>query len=171
MEFVRPEVKTGIWRWREALIGMVVSGLGMIWAVTGLGLMSIIGTSLAVAGALIVFAGIQRARFRVADGGKGVVYVDEGQVTYYGPVEGGSVAVADLTLVELDPQSGKQSEWVLHDPHGLPLRIPTNAEGSEALFDVFAGLEGLQTEKMLRDLKSQPDHQVVIWQSKVVALH
>lgn len=171
MEFVRPEVKEGIWRWREALVGFAVSMLGLFWALSSIGFMSIVGTSLAIAGALLVFAGIQRARFRVGSGGSGIVYVDEGQVTYYGPIEGGTVSVADLTLVELDPAAKPHPVWILHDPASAPLRIPTNAEGAEALFDVFSGLEGLQTEKMLTELNNAPDRHVVIWQSKIVALH
>lgn len=171
MEFLRPKAKKAIWRWREALIGFAVSMLGLYWAIGGFGILSIIGTSLAIAGALLVFAGIQRARFRIGTGGTGVVQVDEGQVTYYGPVEGGSVAVADLTKVELDPSAKPHSEWILHDPNSAPLRIPTNAEGAEALFDVFARLDGLRTEKMLADLTNAPNRHVVIWQSKAVTLH
>jgi len=59
----------------------------------------------------------------------------------------------------------------LYDPTMAPLRIPTNAEGTEALFDVFSSLNGLQTEQMLATLNSKPNEQVVIWQSKAVALH
>ena len=171
MELVRPEVKDTIWRWREALIGFVVSMFGLYWALNGIGIVSIIGTSLTVAGALLIFAGIQRARFRIGTGGIGVVYIDEGQVTYYGPVDGGSVTISDLVRVDLDPSKKNNSEWILHDPHTAPLRIPTNAEGAEHLFDVFAGLEGIETEQMLTELQKSPDREVVIWQAKVVALH
>jgi hypothetical protein len=165
------ELKESIWRAREALIGVFVSILGMYWAIGGSGLLQMIGTSLAVAGALLSFAGIQRARFRTGGGGAGVVHVVEGQVAYYGPHEGGAMSVADLTMVELDPTTKPISQWVLHDPHSPPLRIPTNAEGAESLFDVFASLEGIQTEKMLSELSGKPDRQVVIWQAAVPALH
>lgn len=168
---MRPEIKDGLLRWREALIGFAVSVFGIYWAINGLGILSIVGISLAIAGALLVFAGIQRARFRVGSGGTGVVYVDEGQVSYYGPLSGGSVAVADLRRIELDPTSKPHPEWVLLDPATAPLRIPTNAEGADVLFDVFAGLEGIKTELMLSGLKNAPDRRLVIWQSKVVTLH
>ncbi len=171
MQLVRTEVKESIWRAREALIGIFVSILGMYWAIVGIGLLQMIGTSLAVAGALLFFAGIQRARFRTGTGGAGVVHVMEGQVAYYGPYEGGAMAVADLTKVELDPTTKPVSQWVLHDPHSPPLRIPTNAEGADSLFDVFAKLEGIQTEKMLNELTGKPERQVVIWQAAVPALH
>ncbi|MGB5560626.1 MAG: hypothetical protein WBN04_21755 [Paracoccaceae bacterium] len=171
MQFVRPELKEAIWRCREALIGVFVSILGMYWAIAGDGILQIIGTSLTIAGALLFFAGIQRARFRTGSGGAGVVHVMEGQVAYYGPYEGGAMAVAELTKVELDPTTKPVSQWILHDPHSPPLRIPTNAEGAEALFDVFAGLEGIQTERMLTELTGTPDRQVVIWQAAAPALH
>jgi len=168
---MRPEVKEGLLRWREALVGSAVSIFGIYWAANGLGFISAIGTVLAIAGALLVFAGIQRARFRVGTGGSGVVYVDEGQVSYFGPVSGGSLAVADLQQIEFDPTVKPHAEWVLHDHANVLLRIPTNAEGADALFDVFSGLEGLHTEKMLSGLRNDHGKRVVIWQSKVVALH
>lgn len=171
MQFIRPEIRESIARAREAIIGVFVSILGMYWAVGGSDMMRIIGTSLTIAGALLFFAGIQRARFRTGGGGAGVVHVMEGQVAYYGPHEGGAMAIADLTKVELDPTTKPVSQWVLHDPHSPPLRIPTDAEGAEALFDVFANLEGIQTERMLSELSGSPDRQVVIWQAKPPALH
>ncbi len=171
MQLVRPEVKEAILRCREALIGVFVSILGMYWAIGGTGIMTMIGTSLAIAGAVLFFAGIQRARFRTGAGGAGVVHVMEGQVAYYGPHEGGAMAVADLTKVELDPTAKPTSQWVLHDPHSPPLRIPTNAEGAESLFDVFAKLDGIQLDRMLGELTGKPERQVTIWQASAPALH
>lgn len=171
MQIIRPDVSEAIWRFRDAIIGIAVSLLGLYWAINGIGFMKIVGTSLAVAGALLVFAGIQRGRFRAGSGGSGVVHVVEGQVTYYGPIEGGSVVVADLDRVELDPTVEPEGEWILYDPSTVPLRIPTNAEGAETLFDVFSNLEGLQTERMLATLNGKLKKQIVIWQSKTAALH
>lgn len=171
MQLLRPEVKDAIWRSREALIGAGVSMFGLYWAVTGMGIMQIVGTSLTIAGALLFFAGIQRARFRTGHGGAGVVHVVEGQVAYYGPYEGGTMAISELTKVELDPTTEPASQWILHDPHSPPLRIPTNAEGADSLFDVFASLDGIETEKMLDELHGAPDRQVVIWQSRADGLH
>ncbi len=171
MTFLRAEVKQAMFRFRDAIAGVAVSLLGLYWAINGVGFMTIVGTSTALAGALLVFAGIQRGRFRSGAGGPGVVHVDEGQVTYYGPIEGGSVMISNLDRVDLDPSVRPESEWVLHEPGAGYLRIPTNAEGAEALFDVFSALEGLQMEKMLAALKSTRRKQVVIWRSKRAALH
>ena len=171
MTFIRAEAKEHIWRFRDALIGGAVSLIGVYLAVRSIGFVSIIGTSVAIAGALLVFAGIQRGRFRAGVDGAGVVHVDEGQVTYFGPLEGGSVVVADLEQVDLDPGPDTSPVWVLHDHSQPPLRIPADAQGAETLFDVFASLEGVQLEPMLATLNSNLKERAVIWKSKTRALH
>ncbi len=171
MSLIRPEISEAIQRYRDAIIGVGVSVLGLYLAINGFGFMSILGTSLAVAGALLVFAGIQRGRFRAPAGGPGIVHVDEGQVTYFGPVEGGSVLIRELSKVEYDATARPAPEWILHDSFSGPLRIPSNAEGAEALFDVFASLSGLKTERMLATLSRRRRKQTVIWQAKRPALH
>lgn len=165
MAFVRTEVKQAITKFRDAIAGVAISLLGTYWALNGLGFMAILGTSMAVAGALLVFAGIQRGRFKSDDDGPGVVHVDEGQVTYFGPLDGGSVVVADISRVELVPSADGKAHWILYDPATEPLQIPTDADGAQALFDVFSGLDGLQTEKMLALLNSPRKKHEVIWRA------
>lgn len=171
MSFIRPEVLNGFWRWREALFGVFVACCGMFWAVSQQGIMAAVGTSLAIVGALIVFAGIQRTRFRVGTGGPGVVQVHERLVTYYGPHEGGSVSIDALASVELEPKSQPAAEWVLTEVGGQPLHIPTNAENAEVLFDVFASLDGIRTENMLSKLRAHPGERVMIWQESQRRIH
>ncbi len=171
MEIIRPEIQQAINRFRDAIAGVGVSVLGLYWALGSTGGLAIIGTSMAIAGALLVFAGIQRGRFRTGAGGPGVVLVDEGQITYYGPIEGGSAVISELNRVELDPGAAASPEWVLHQFGAGPLRIPTNAEGAEALFDVFSALDGLETEKMLAALEKTRDHQVEIWRAGRATSH
>ena len=169
MSFIRPEARSVIWRWRESLTGFVVAMGGLYLAVMGSGLSQMFGFSLVVAAAVLMFAGMQRARFRIGSGGPGVVQVDEGQVTYFGPFEGGSVAIGQLSLVELDPKTRPTSSWVLTEEGQPPLAIPTTAEGAEALFDVFAALDGIRTERMLSELQREPKKRVVIWQRQSAA--
>ena len=171
MTFVRPEIWQAAVRFRDALAGIAVSFLGLYMALGNSASLTVLGTSMAIAGALLVFAGIQRGRFRTGAGGSGVVMVDEGQVTYYGPIEGGSVVIADLLRVELDPGAAPSSEWVLTESHANNLRIPVNAEGAEALFDVFSGLDGLQTEKMLAAIEGTRGQQVEIWRANHRSVH
>jgi len=170
MSFVRSELLNGFWRWREALAGFAVAAFGLYWAVGQQGLFAIVGTMLALVGALLIFAGIQRTRFRIGAGGPGVVQVHERLVTYYGPLDGGSVSIDALASVELEPKR-KPAEWVLTEIGGAPLHIPTNAENAEALFDVFSALEGIKTENMLSKLHANPAERVMIWQNSQRRLH
>jgi hypothetical protein len=164
MSFIRPGLRSALWRWRESCAGSGVAAVGLYFAIVSFGLAQMLGFSMVVAGAVLMFAGFQRARFRVGSGGPGVVQVDEGQVTYFGPFDGGSVAIRQLSLIELDPRARPSSTWVLTEPGQPPLAIPTTAEGAEALFDVFAALDGIRTERMLAELQKQPQRRVVIWE-------
>ena len=163
MSFIRPEVKAGLTRWREALAGAGVALLGLYWALSVGGLLGWIGWLLLPAGAGIAVIGFQRARFRSDGRGPGVVMIDEGEITYMGPLSGGSVSVADLERLVLDPSS-RPTAWVLEEPGQPILHIPVNADGAGDLFDVFSTLPGLKTERMLAELNGQGVHPVVIWE-------
>ena len=163
--FIRPEVRLAAWRYRDALIGAIVSVFGLGWAVSAIGFMQMLGMAVTLAGALLVFAGIQRGRFQTSDAGPGYVSIDEGQVTYFGPMTGGTVHIDDLVQVDLVPPVAKAAsgQWLLLPRYGDPLAIPVNAVGAERLFDVFAKLRGIRTGHMLDVLAAPPSHQVVIW--------
>ncbi len=163
MSFIRPEVRAAIRRWREVLTGVGVAVLGTTWVLGPGGLLGWLGWLLIAGAGALVVVGVQRARFRSATGGVGVVQVDEGQVSYFGPLTGGSAAMSELARLSLDPRM-KPKHWVLEQPGRPTLYIPVNAEGTEVLFDVFAALPGLRTEVMLGALSGHPAGPVVIWQ-------
>ena len=163
MSFIRPEARAALRRWREVLIGLAVVLVGLSWVVGPRGLLGLLGWGLIALGVVLAVIGVQRARFRKEGGGPGMVQVDEGQITYFGPLTGGAVAARDLERLTLDP-TARPAHWVLTQPGQPPLHIPVNAEGSEALFDVFSALPGLRTEKMLAHLQGKPAHPVVIWE-------
>ncbi len=171
MGFIRPELKAKFWRMRETVFGGVLAAVGMYWAITANGVLSAAGMSISIVASLLVFAGLQRARFRVQGAGPGMVQIDERQVVFYGPHEGGVVSIDALQKLELEPGVRPAGAWILTEP-GVPvLEIPTNAENAEALFDVFASLRGLDTEYMLRQLSDNPKRRVVIWsRDEAVAL-
>lgn len=162
MSLIRPEAQAVIARWAEAAVGAVLVALGLYFALVGVGwLLNAVGWILCLAGGALGFSGIQRARFRQTGAGPGVVDIIEGRVRYFGPLSGGVVDLGELQELRLDPGQ-YPAHWVLmHD--GAPLRIPLNAEGAEGLFDAFALLPGLKTEKMLREMERKPAHPVVIW--------
>ncbi|MCU9838690.1 hypothetical protein OEZ49_13000 [Ruegeria sp. WL0004] len=163
MSFIRPEARAALWRWREVLAGIAIALVGLSWITGPGGLLGWVGWPTLLAGTGLTVVGLQRARFRTGSGGPGVVTLDEGEITYMGPLTGGSVAAADIERLTLDPAL-MPAHWVLERPGQPPLLIPVNAEGAEALFDVFASLPGLRTERMLAELNGAPRHAVVIWE-------
>ncbi|SFB00091.1 hypothetical protein SAMN05421688_2248 [Poseidonocella pacifica] len=167
---IRPEAAETLRRWREVLIGGAVGGVGLWLALGWIGLLSWLGWAMAAAGIGIILSGIQRARFLQGKGGPGIVDVDEGQVTYYGPLEGGSAALEYLTRLDLDP-SGYPAHWVLYQPGQPALHIPVNADGADALFDAFSQLPGLRTERMLAELRAGPGRPVTVWSNTNLRLH
>ncbi len=163
MNFVRSEARQAIWRWRETLVALAILVLGAYWAFGTGALLHWIGYFVLVAGSVLLVTGLQRGRFRGNQNGPGVVHVDEGAVAYFGPLSGGAVALREMTALTLDP-TGKPPHWVLSQPGQADLYIPLTASGAETLFDAFASLPGIQTEKMLTEMKRDRDHPVIIWQ-------
>ncbi len=169
MNFIRPEVRLALLKWRDAIVGTFVLLLGLYWA-SGFGVLRWIGVALAIIGGALIYTGLQRARFLAGKDGPGVVTLDEGQISYFGPISGGVVAMSDLSLLMLDPTQ-KPAMWVLQQAGQSDVHIPVNAEGAELLFDAFASLPDIRTSHMLNTLKSEPDHPVVIWAKSTKQLH
>ena len=160
---IRPEVKELFIRWREALAGLVVLVLGAWWLGGNSQVLMLPAVALMILGLALIWIGIQRARFRGEGQGPGTVDVDEGQITYFGPLTGGAVAVREITRVTLDPGLHPM-HWRLRQGGAPELLIPVNAAGADRLFDVFATLPGLRMEHALSALKTTEKHSIVIWQ-------
>lgn len=169
MSFIRPEAQATLMQWREALLGMAILLLGLWWSL-GSGILKWVGIVVLLAGFALLFTGVQRARFRGGKGGPGVVSVDEGQITYFGPLSGGAMAIEDIAVLVLDP-SQTPPVWILQHPQSADIAIPVNAEGADQLFDAFAHLPGIRTEFMLSALKADSTQPVVIWAKPVTTLH
>lgn len=168
---IRPELREFSARWREALIGAAVLVLGLYWALTGLGILAWLGWLLVIVAPVLIFAGVQRGRFRSGSGGPGVVTVDEGQVAYFGPLTGGMVALSEISRLSLDSAS-HPPVWVLQQLGQPDLAIPLTAQGADALFDVFAALPGIRTDHMLEQMRTGGGaHRVVIWERPPRRLH
>jgi ABC-type branched-subunit amino acid transport system permease subunit len=163
MSLIRSEARKVLWRLREVLAGAALIALGLYWVVGMIGILSLVGYAVLALGAGLVALGVQRARFRTGADGPGVVQVDEGQITYFGPLSGGVVAIADLERLTLD-QTSTPPHWVLDQRGQPPVFVPLNAAGAEALFDAYATLPGLRTERMLSELRRSTPHAVVIWE-------
>ncbi len=170
MSLIRPEAAAALVQWRDALIGAVLAGLGLWWALAARGILGWVGWALLPIGLLLLWVGIRRARFHSGRGGLGVVTVDESAVAWMGPFHGGALSLAELDRLELDPTL-QPPVWRLTAPGEPPLEIPVNAEGADALFDAFAQLPGLDTPKMLAELRGGAQAPVTIWQKSRPRLH
>lgn len=175
MSFVRPAARAALWRWREVLFGAALLALSVLWVVGSFGLLRWLGWAVFGLAVIMILAGVQRARFRSTGGGQGVVQIIEGQVTYYGPLSGGAIAMSELAALSLDGRS-KPAHWLLVPEQGAALEIPISAEGADALFDVFSGLPGLNIEHLLRVKQKHARAHHVVWrrddvQARINTLH
>lgn len=162
MSFFRPEAVAGLKRWREVAVAALVVLFGLWWGLAGLGLIALIGWLLALGGAALFWAAVQRARFRGGSGGLGVVEVDERQVTYLAPVGGGFAAMDLLTEISIAPDRAGLPVWRFRSGMEM-LTIPASAAGTEALFDVLTALPGANIEAAIRATRLRPAETTVIW--------
>lgn len=170
-EFLRPAARATLWRWREVLAAGALAALGLWWAVESMGIVRWLGVTLVAIAAGAGFAGVQRARFRQDGRGPGIVMLDERRLVYMGPLTGGAMDVADMTRLELEPAAMPAPHWVLTGVGGQDLAIPVNAEGAEALFDVFAALPGIRSRAVLEVLERTPGARVTVWEKTRTLLH
>ena len=169
--FLRPEARATLWRWREVLAAAALGAIGLWWAIGSFGVLRWLGVALAVGAAALAVAGVQRARFRQDGQGPGIVKLDERRLVYMGPLTGGTLDVADMTRLELEPMAIPAPHWVLTGVGGQSLAIPVNAEGAEALFDVFAALPGVRSRAVLDVLERTPAARVTVWEKERTLLH
>lgn len=170
MRFLRPEATAALWRWREVIAGVAVIAFGLWWAFAMHSPVRWLFVPLLMVGAGVTWTGIQRVRFRRGGGGAGVVQIVERRLAYWGPLTGGMVDMDDLARLAFDP-GHVPAHWVLTPRGGAPLLIPVDAEGADALFDLFTALPGLKAERMLDLLANPPDLPVVLWDAAQLRLH
>ncbi|WP_420568376.1 hypothetical protein [Thalassovita sp.] len=174
MSLIRPEAAKRLSRWAEPSAALALVALGLWWALTSFGVLKWLGWALAAVGAVFLFLGIRRARFWRGAGGVGHVEVNEGAISYFSP-EGGMVLPIDaLSQISLTGE-GRDRQWRLLAQGFYPLSIPVDANGAQALYDVFASLPGIQMESLLRALEKPAENSgkndVVIWSRNLNALH
>ena len=168
---IRPEVRTQMWHLREVIAALMVMALCAWWAMASFGFMRWMAFGLVLVCLFLAFAAFQRARFASKGQGVGVVEIDEGIISYLTAYTGGQVEIEALTSVILIPAQNGAAHWQLDAPGQTALTIPLNAVDAEKLFDVFVSLDGIETERMLRQIKETPKSPVVIWRKRTLALH
>lgn len=164
-EFLRPEARQALYRWREVIAAGLGAALGAYWGLTSVGIMTWIGWILVLVAVAFGYAAIQRRRFHPGAGGPGVVQVAERQIAYFGPLTGGVMALDDLTLIEMVAEADPP-HWRLRSDAGEVLDIALNAEGSEALFDAFAALPGMRSERLIAASRARGVASVLVWRRR-----
>lgn len=166
MSFIRPEARETLMRWREAIVGIAFDLVGLATVLGPTRAHLIFGVLMMSLGTILMYIGIQRARFRTHGGGAGVVEVDERQISYFGPLVGGAVALEDLVRIATVPPHS----WELADAQGKTLLIPVDAEGTEALFDSFSALPGLSTSRLADAARVRPLTRTTVWEKPLTRL-
>ena len=161
-DFLRPEARALIWRWREVGIALAVGLVGLWWLVATFGPLRWMGLILALLGGGATLAAVQRMRFSRGGGGQGVVRIDEARIEYLGPFGGGMVDLGTLRRLDLDREA-RPAHWWLLTTEGPGLAIPVDAEGADDLFDAFARLPGLPPPNLTRALERTGGRET-LWQ-------
>jgi len=164
VSFLRPEIRALLDRSREMLAagGMALAGGWVFtfggWFFQGLGL-ALMLLSLALA-----YVAIRRLRFLTHGAAPGIVQVDEGQITYLAPGNGGFVALSELTELELVFDADGARLWRLTQSGFPTVTIPAAAQGGDALFDAFVSLPGARPGHIVAALDRTPDQgPVMVW--------
>ncbi|WP_156882930.1 hypothetical protein [Rhodovulum sp. P5] len=169
---IRPEVLERLLRWREALGGAAIAASG-IW-VFGFGgyFYRGLGVLFVLVGLGLAISALWRLRFRGSGAAPGVVQVDEGQITYLSAEGGGFVALSELNAVTLEFDGAGRRYWVLSQTGFPTVRIPTDAEGAEALFDAFMVLPGVSAGPLIAAVNRAPSNgPVTLWRRRGASLH
>ncbi len=170
-DFIRPELRAFVWRWREVLIAGGLCLLGLWWLWQGIGIVRWLGGVAIIVGLAWGWAAVQRVRFAQDGEGPGVVQIRERRLAYFGPLDGGVMDMDDVNMLELDPTTYPAPSWILTGMGGQRIAIPVNAVGADDLFDVFAALPDIQTGTVLDVLSHTPDVRVTVWSRTRPLLH
>ena len=166
---IRPEAAALLARWREAAIGGAAILLGVWLLATSGGLPVLFGIALTGAGAVLALSGLRRARFRRAADEPGMLELDEGRLTYLGPVLGGTVAVAELEEVTFRRTRSGEAFWRLSPEGGRALIVPEGAAGAERLLDALAPLPGFDSGALVRATRAPAPATVTVWRRRHLA--
>lgn len=148
---IRPEVWALVQRGQEVILATVLALFGLwLMILGGYILLPIGGAILALALSMAVLA-LRRLRFSRQRGAIGMVEVDEAQIGYFGPTEGGFISLQDMTELRL-LRVNDVDMWRLKQSDGQTLLIPTAATGAERLFDAFAALPDMNSADLVAPL-------------------
>lgn len=168
MSFIRPEATARMRQWQGVIIGVVLLAIGIWFAARGFGALAFLGYAMVIAGVALGWAGWQRARIQISDGGPGLVEVKEKQLSYFAAEGGVRFSLNDVVKIEIvTTDVGPFADdmfWLFELKDRSLLRIPSSAEGGEALIDVLAGFPGADYEAVIKASGSTARERFLIWQ-------
>jgi hypothetical protein len=169
MSFLRPEVASFVRTWREPLVLALVLVLSLLMALAGTGPARFLGGLGAVAAGLALVPAWFLVRHRPRTGDPGVVEIVERELTYLGPVFGGSLSLdalrrAEIVVGERDLGDGARY-WALHPRDGPGLSVPTGASGGEKLAEVLSALPGIDLASLHRALTTRVPGTYLVWKA------
>ena len=167
-DFIRPEVRRKMIRYRQPLIGLAFLLLGLWWAM-GNGLIIWLGGFLCFVGALLIVEGLRRARLLRGGGfGPDFVDVDERQITWFAADVGGSISVDSLAWVRIQTFDDRPANWIFQQNDGQRLSIPSDAAGADKIIDALAPLKGIDLELAVKAMAFDGEKAFVIWRANNV---
>jgi hypothetical protein len=148
MSLIRPEIRAAALRGQEviAAAAVIAFGLWLVWL--GGYVLGPLGGAVIVLGAILARQALRRLRFAQTVAAPGIVELDEAQVGYLGPQEGGFLSLEELVELRLLTLQGHRV-WRLKQADGQALLIPVDAAGSDRLFDAFAALPGMDSAALV----------------------
>jgi hypothetical protein len=184
MSFIRPQAAATLARWREPGLALGAVGMGLWIVQLGGVFFAGLGAGIAAISAAIALLALRRMRFQHPANAPGIVQVIEGQLSYLGPTAGGFMALDDLknlSLIWAPPQVSERAEpdlpqigpeqfgkktrmWRLCAQDGTVLLVPVAARGADKLFDAFASLPGLSSQRLAAAMaQREPGPALLLW--------
>ncbi|WP_116132487.1 hypothetical protein [Tropicimonas sp. IMCC34043] len=169
MSLVRPEIAAALSRGREVITGMAVALFGLWLATRGGAVFLMLGAAVGLAALGLTLIAWRRMRFRLEIDAPGVVEIDEGRISYLGPIMGGSVNLSELTEIEVLLVAGRRRCWRISQSDGQALLVPLAAAGADRLYDLFAALPGADARMLLSALQGNDARARTIWRRPLAA--
>lgn len=148
---IRPEVWAMVLRGQEVILATGLALFGLWLMILGGYILLPIGAAITALAATMAVLALRRLQFSRQRGAIGVVEVDEAQIGYFGPTDGGFLSLQDMTELRL-LRVGGIDMWRLKQSDGQTLLIPVAATGAERLFDAFAALPDMNTADLVAPL-------------------
>lgn len=170
MSFLRPEAVSAVRRWAMP-VGLVViaAALAITWIprLIGGNWLALVPLGIAAVAMLTAAALSQTALAGVwaRFGGPGIVTIEEGRISYFGPLGGAVLALDGLETVAIvagDHVPGGRA-WHLGDAFGQSAIIPAGARGAAKLLDSLGTLPGFHVAQAIAAMQRAQTGDHHIW--------